>query len=139
VFADRASVARLEKTIEKRGYLEASTMAQTFDWLRGNDLVWSYVVNNWYMGKTPPAFDLLAWNGDSTNMPATMHTQICAPAMSTTCWVRPDAFRIGDTPIDLRRIKQPLYVLGARERPHRPVEGVVSHQRARWRHGPLQH
>ncbi len=113
VFADRASVGRLERTLEKTGYLEASTMAQTFDWLRGNDLVWSYVVNNWYMGKTPAAFDLLAWNGDSTNMPAAMHTQYLRACYVDNLLVRPGAFRIGDTPIDLRRIKQPLYVLGA--------------------------
>jgi polyhydroxyalkanoate synthase subunit PhaC len=113
VFADRASVARLEKTLAKRGYLEASTMAQTFDWLRGNDLVWSYVVNNWYMGKTPPAFDLLAWNGDSTNMPAAMHTQYLRACYVDNLLVQPGAFRISDTPIDLRKIKQPLYVLGA--------------------------
>jgi polyhydroxyalkanoate synthase subunit PhaC len=113
VFADRASVARLEKSIQKRGFLEASTMAQTFDWLRGNDLVWSYVVNNWYMGKTPPPFDLLAWNGDSTNMPATMHTQYLRACYVDNLLIRPGEFHINGTAIDLRKIKQPLYVLGA--------------------------
>jgi polyhydroxyalkanoate synthase subunit PhaC len=113
VFADRDSVARLEKDLQRLGYLEGSTMAQTFDWLRGNDLVWSYVINNWYMGKVPPAFDLLAWNADSTNMPATMHTQYLRACYVENLLVRPGAFRIGETPIDLRKIKQPLYVLGA--------------------------
>ena len=101
------------RTSPKRGFLEASSMAQTFDWLRGNDLVWSYVVNNWYMGKTPPPFDLLAWNGDSTNMPAAMHTQYLRACYVDNLLIRPGEFRIGDTPIDLRKIKQPLYVLGA--------------------------
>jgi polyhydroxyalkanoate synthase len=129
VFADRASVRRLEKNIAKRGYLEASTMAQTFDWLRGNDLVWSYVVNNWYMGKTPPAFDLLAWNGDSTNMPAAMHTQYLKACYVDNLLVRPGAFRICDTPIDLRKIKQPLYVLGAENDHIAPWKGsyLISH------------
>ena len=113
VFADRSSVTRLERNIKKRGYLEASAMAQTFDWLRGNDLVWSYVINNWYMGKTPPAFDLLAWNGDSTNMPAAMHTQYLRACYVDNLLIRPGAFRIAGTPIDLRKIKQPMYVLGA--------------------------
>jgi polyhydroxyalkanoate synthase subunit PhaC len=113
VFADRDSVSRLEKSLQKLGYLEGSTMAQTFDWLRGNDLVWSYVVSNWYMGKVPAAFDLLAWNSDSTNMPARMHTQYLRACYVDNLLVRPDAFRIGETPIDLRKIKQPLYVLGA--------------------------
>jgi polyhydroxyalkanoate synthase subunit PhaC len=113
VFADRDSVTRLEKNLQKVGYLEGSTMAQTFDWLRGNDLVWSYVVNNWYLGKVPPAFDLLAWNSDSTNMPARMHTEYLRACYVENLLVRPGAFRIGETPIDLRKIKQPLYVLGA--------------------------
>jgi polyhydroxyalkanoate synthase subunit PhaC len=113
VFADRDSVTRLEKNLQKLGYLEGSTMAQTFDWLRGNDLVWSYVVNNWYMGKVPPAFDLLAWNSDSTNMPAKMHTQYLRACYVENLLVRPGAFRIRETQIDLRQIKQPLYVLGA--------------------------
>jgi polyhydroxyalkanoate synthase len=113
VFADRESVKRLERNIKQRGYLEASAMAQTFDWLRGNDLVWSYVINNWYMGKTPPAFDLLAWNGDSTNMPAAMHTQYLRACYVDNLLVRPRAFRIAGTPIDLRKIRQPMYVLGA--------------------------
>jgi polyhydroxyalkanoate synthase subunit PhaC len=113
VFADRDSVSRLEKSLQKVGYLEGSTMAQTFDWLRGNDLVWSYVVSNWYMGKLPPAFDLLAWNSDSTNMPARMHTQYLRACYVENLLVQPGAFRIGETPIDLGKIKQPLYVLGA--------------------------
>ena len=113
VFADRESVRRLEQNMKQRGYLEASSMAQTFDWLRGNDLVWSYVVNNWFMGKTPTAFDLLAWNGDSTNMPAAMHTQYLRACYVDNLLIRPGAFRIAGTPIDLSRIKQPMYVLGA--------------------------
>jgi polyhydroxyalkanoate synthase subunit PhaC len=113
VFADDQSVTRLERNIKQRGYLEASAMAQTFDWLRGNDLVWSYVVNNWYMGKTPPAFDLLAWNADSTNMPAAMHTQYLRACYANNVLVRPGAFRIAGTPIDLSKIRQPMYVLGA--------------------------
>ncbi|MDP9248596.1 MAG: poly-beta-hydroxybutyrate polymerase, partial [Candidatus Dormibacteraeota bacterium] len=75
VFADEAGVRSLEARMKKKGYLEASTMAGTFDWMRGNDLVWSYVISNWYMGKQPPAFDILAWNSDSTNMPSTMHSE----------------------------------------------------------------
>jgi polyhydroxyalkanoate synthase len=113
VFADRKSVSRLEKSMQQQGYLEASAMAQTFDWLRGNDLVWNYVVNNWYMGKTPPAFDLLAWNGDSTNMPAAMHTQYLRACYVDNLLIRPGAFRIAGTPIDLSTIRQPMYVLGA--------------------------
>ena len=61
--------------MSEQGYLESAEMAKTFDWMRANDLIWSYVVCNWYKGKKPPAFDILAWNGDSTRMPASMHSQ----------------------------------------------------------------
>jgi polyhydroxyalkanoate synthase subunit PhaC len=113
VFTDEAGIAKLEKAMRKRGFLPGSSLAQTFDWLRGNDLVWNYVVSNWFMGKKPPAFDLLAWNGDSTNMPATMHSQYLRACYLRNQLVDAEAFTIAGTPIDLGRIRQPLYVLGA--------------------------
>jgi polyhydroxyalkanoate synthase len=73
-FTDEKTVARLEKKMAAKGVLEASQMAGTFDLLRANDLIFNYVVSNWLMGEDPPAFDILAWNGDSTRMPAAMHS-----------------------------------------------------------------
>jgi len=73
-FTDEATIARLEQEMAKKGYLEGSQMAGTFDLLRANDLIFSYVVSGWLMGEAPPAFDLLAWNADSTRMPAAMHS-----------------------------------------------------------------
>jgi polyhydroxyalkanoate synthase subunit PhaC len=67
-------VARLEKQMAETGYLPADSMAGTFDLLRANDLIFNYIGPNWLEGKTPPAFDILAWNGDSTRMPAAMHS-----------------------------------------------------------------
>jgi polyhydroxyalkanoate synthase len=113
VFADEDSVARLEKEMQAKGYLEARSMASTFDWLRGNDLVWNYVVSNWYMGKEPPAFDLLAWNSDSTNMPAAMHAQYLRTCYLQNALARPGAFRIAGRDVDLRRVQTPVYVLAA--------------------------
>ena len=75
IFTDEATVAGLEKQMAKAGFLDSDKMAHTFDALRANDLVFSYVVNNWLLGKKPPAFDLLVWNKDSTRMPAKMHSQ----------------------------------------------------------------
>jgi polyhydroxyalkanoate synthase subunit PhaC len=75
VFTDEATIAGLEKSMNKRGYLDSDKMAHTFDALRANDLIFSYVANNWLMGKKPPAFDLLVWNKDSTRMPAKMHSE----------------------------------------------------------------
>jgi polyhydroxyalkanoate synthase len=74
VFTDERTVERLEQQMAERGVLEGSQMAGTFDILRANDLIFSYVVSNWLMGQDPPAFDILAWNGDSTRMPAAMHS-----------------------------------------------------------------
>ena len=75
VFTDEATIAGLEKQMAKEGFLDSDKMAHTFDALRANDLVFAYVVNNWLLGKKPPAFDLLVWNKDSTRMPAKMHSR----------------------------------------------------------------
>jgi poly[(R)-3-hydroxyalkanoate] polymerase subunit PhaC len=73
-FSDERTVARLERKLEQAGVMPGSQMAVTFDMLRANDLVFNYVVSNWLMGQSPPAFDILAWNSDSTQLPAAMHT-----------------------------------------------------------------
>jgi len=73
-FTDEKTVARLERQMAAKGVLEGRQMAGTFDILRANDLIFSYVASNWLMGQDPPAFDILAWNGDSTQMPAAMHS-----------------------------------------------------------------
>ena len=73
-FTDPDTVERLEAKMARQGYLEGREMATTFDLLRANDLIWNYVASNWLMGEDPPAFDILAWNADSTRMPAAMHS-----------------------------------------------------------------
>ena len=74
LFTDEKTVANLEKQMAAKGFLEGSNMATTFDLMRANDLIFNYVVSNWLMGQDPPAFDILAWNADSTRMPAAMHS-----------------------------------------------------------------
>jgi polyhydroxyalkanoate synthase len=73
-FTDETTISRLEQKMNKKGFLAASDMANTFNVLRDNDLVWNYVASSWLMGEKPPAFDILAWNADSTRMPAAMHS-----------------------------------------------------------------
>ena len=73
-FTDRASVERLERRMAERGFLEASEMMGIFTFMRSNDLVWNYAINNWLMGEDPHPFDILSWNADSTRMPANMHS-----------------------------------------------------------------
>ncbi len=74
VFTDEGTVSRLERQMAATGFLEGDKMAATFDMLRANDLIFGYVVSNWLTGQRPPPFDILAWNGDSTRMPAAMHS-----------------------------------------------------------------
>ena len=73
-FADERAIERLDGQLARTGVMEGATMAGTFDALRANDLIFSYVVSNWLMGQDPPAFDILAWNADSTRLPAAMHS-----------------------------------------------------------------
>jgi polyhydroxyalkanoate synthase len=113
VFTDESSIAKLEEKMNERGYLDSSEMAGTFNWMRANDLIWSYVVSNWYMGKKPPAFDILAWNGDATRMPAAMHSQYLRSCYLHNLLIVPNAFVLAGEPIDLGRVHQPMYVLGA--------------------------
>ncbi|MBV8149579.1 MAG: alpha/beta fold hydrolase [Candidatus Eremiobacteraeota bacterium] len=113
VFTDEDTISRLERRMRERGFLESNEMAKTFDWMRSGDLIWSYVVNSWFKGKQPPAFDILAWNGDSTRMPVDMHSQYLRACYLHNSIVKPNEFVIDDTPIDLGMVTTPLYVLGA--------------------------
>ena len=113
VFTDEATIARLESGMRERGVLGAEKMGATFDWMRANDLIWSYVVNNWFMGKAPPAFDILRWNADTTNMPAAMHSQYLRTCYLKNALVEPGAVTLAGTPIDFGTIRAPLFVLGA--------------------------
>jgi polyhydroxyalkanoate synthase len=116
VFTDEETVARIERRTRRRGYLKSSEMANTFTWLRGNDLVWSYVVSSWGLGKRPPAFDVLAWNADGTNLPAAMHSQFLRACYLENRLVRGE-LTLDGTRIDLSQVDTPLYVLGC-ERDH---------------------
>ena len=104
MFTDETTIAKLERGMNERGFLEADQMGGTFDWMRANDLVWSYVVNNWFMGRKPPAFDILTWNGDTTRMPAKMHSQYLRSCYLHNALVEPGAFVVDGTPIDLGTI-----------------------------------
>jgi hypothetical protein len=82
----RSRSRRIERKMARRGYLEGGEMAGTFDMLRANDLIFNYVVSNWLLGQQPPAFDILAWNADSTRMPAAMHSFYLRSATSQNQW-----------------------------------------------------
>ena len=94
VFADPSTLESMSRRTERHGYLPGKDIARTFDLLRANDLVFRYVVESWLMGEPPPAFDLLAWNADSTNLPgrptpsssARRTSRTRSPSTSTTPW-----------------------------------------------------
>jgi polyhydroxyalkanoate synthase subunit PhaC len=112
VFTDKATVANLERKMAKTGYLEGRTMAGTFDLLRANDLIFSYVVSNWLMGEKPPAFDILAWNADSTRMPAAMHSFYLRSCYLENRLAR-GTMELAGHHLDLAHIKQDLYIAAA--------------------------
>lgn len=115
VFIDEGQVSSLEKKMFERGYLEGSEMAGTFNMLRANDLIWSFVVNNYLLGKDPFPFDLLYWNSDSTRMPATMHSFYLRKMYMENRLIEPGGIEIDGTPIDLGKIKVPCYFISTIE------------------------
>ena len=115
VFIDEAQLQALEERMNKRGYLEGSQMATTFNMLRANDLIWSFVVNNYLLGKEPFPFDLLYWNSDSTRMPAAMHSFYLRNMYQNNKLIEPGGITLNGEPIDLRKIKVPTYMISTRE------------------------
>ena len=115
VFIDEEQVANLERKMNQRGYLEGSEMAGTFNLLRSNDLVWSFVVNNYLMGKDPFPFDLLYWNADSTRLPARMHSFYLRNMYIKNLMGVPGGIELDGVPIDLSKVQLPAYFISTVE------------------------
>ena len=122
VFIDEEQLAAMERSMAKRGYLDGAEMATTFNMLRATDLIWSFVINNYLLGKDPFPFDLLYWNSDSTRMPAAMHSFYLRRCYHENALVQPGAVCLGEVPIDLRRIDLPVYWVSTARGPHRTLE-----------------
>ena len=124
VFVDEGQIATLERDMQESGVLEGSRMAMAFNMLRSNDLIWSYVVNNYLKGQAPSAFDLLHWNSDATRMPAANHSYYLRNCylenrLSTGSMV------LDNTLLDLSKVKVPVYNLATREDHIAPAESVL--------------
>jgi polyhydroxyalkanoate synthase len=115
VFIDEEQIKSIEEMMEKKGYLDGNQMATTFNMLRANDLIWSFVVNNYLMGKEPFPFDLLYWNSDATRMPKAMHSFYLRNMYQQNQLAQPGALTLLGTPLDLRTIKTPTTVIGTKE------------------------
>ena len=115
VFIDEEQLRAMEEKMNKRGYLEGAEMAHTFNMLRANDLIWSFVVNNYLLGNEPFPFDLLYWNSDSTRMPAAMHSFYLRQMYHENLLCKPGGLELNGHPVDLGSVKVPAYFLSARE------------------------
>ena len=114
VFIDEEQLAQLEAKMEKRGVLEGAEMASTFNMLRANDLIWSFVVNNYLLGNEPFQFDLLYWNSDATRMPARMHSYYLRNMYHANKLAAGELELAGQT-VDLGTIDVPAYFVSTRE------------------------
>ncbi|WP_091969716.1 PHA/PHB synthase family protein [Methylobacterium gossipiicola] len=114
VFADEEQIRLIEARMKKRGYLEGTGMAAAFNMLRPNDLIWSYVVNNYVKGKTPMPFDLLYWNADATRMPAANHSFYLRNCYLDNTLAQ-GRMILGNVRLDLKKVTVPVFNLATRE------------------------
>jgi polyhydroxyalkanoate synthase subunit PhaC len=114
--ASRRSIGAATLASARKGYLDGADLASMFLWLRPNDLIWPYVVNNWLLGKEPPAFDILYWNADTTRLPAALHRDFMAIAGENRLR-EPGGVSLLDTPVDLSAVTTDSYL----------VAGVADH------------
>jgi polyhydroxyalkanoate synthase len=107
---DRGMATAAKAVSRRRGYLDGRALAEVFAWLRPGDLVWNYWVNNYLLGRKPPAFDILYWNGDTTRMPAALHADFVDLSLDNAL-TKPGALTVLDVPIDLSTIRTDAYVV----------------------------
>ncbi|HWI82071.1 class I poly(R)-hydroxyalkanoic acid synthase [Ramlibacter sp.] len=129
VFIDDAFVKFREAQLGRGGLLRGQELASTFSFLRPNDLVWNYVVGNYLKGETPPPFDLLYWNSDSTNLPGPMYAWYLRNTYFENNLVKPGKCVVCGEPVDLARIGIPVYIYGSREDHIVPIAGAYASTR----------
>jgi polyhydroxyalkanoate synthase len=126
VFIDEAFVKFREGQFAKGGLMKGKDMASTFSFLRPNDLVWNYVVGNYLKGETPPPFDLLYWNSDSTNLPGRMYAWYLRNTYLENNLIKPGKATVCGEKIDLRKVDIPVYFYGSREDHIVPIGGAYA-------------
>jgi polyhydroxyalkanoate synthase len=122
VFRSRPLLSLARGRSARAGVLSGRSLGSVFTWMRPNDLVWNYWVNNYLLGKRPPAFDILAWNADQTNLPAGLHAQFL-DVFEHNSFAHPGSLTALGTPVDLGRVKCDAYVTGGLSDHLTPWEG----------------
>jgi polyhydroxyalkanoate synthase len=115
VFIDPATLETLDKLTAEQPWLDGRNMAMSFNMLRSNDLIWSYVVNNYMIGKDYMPFDLLYWNSDATNVPALWHRSYLTDIYRDNLLVQPGGITVLGVPVDLTKVSTPSYIQGGKE------------------------
>ena len=126
LFIDEPMVKHREMQMGKGGLLKGQELATTFSFLRPNDLVWNYVVGNYLKGETPPPFDLLYWNSDSTNLPGPMYAWYLRNTYFENNLIKPGKCTVAGEPVDLGRVDIPVYIYGSREDHIVPIAGAYA-------------
>jgi polyhydroxyalkanoate synthase subunit PhaC len=126
VFIDEAFVQYREKEMGKGGLMKGGDLSSTFSFLRPNDLVWNYVVGNYLKGETPPPFDLLYWNSDSTNLPGPYYAWYLRNTYLENRLIKPGKATVCGEKIDLRQVDTPMYLYGSREDHIVPIDGAYA-------------
>ncbi len=124
LFLGGETMGLLDQITKEKGYLDGRYMAATFNLLRGRDLIWNYVINNYLMGEEPAPFDLLHWNSDVTNLPAGWHRDYLETLYKQNKLVEKGGISVAGTPIDLSTIATPAYIQAGREDHIAPPESV---------------
>jgi len=126
LFIDEPMVKYREMEMGKGGLLKGQALASTFSFLRPNDLVWNYVVGNYLKGETPPPFDLLYWNSDSTNLPGPMYTWYLRNTYFENNLIKPGKLTVCGQKVDLGKVNVPVYIYGSREDHIVPIGGAYA-------------
>lgn len=115
IFIDEKQIEAIDKTMADKGYFDASIMAPTFNLLRSNDLIWSFVINNYLLGKEAAPFDLLYWNSNSTHIPRALHKYYLTNFYLENNLIKPGKIELGGIPIDLNNVKTDCYIQAGKE------------------------
>ncbi len=126
IFIDEQFVKYRESQLAKGGLLKGQELASTFSFLRPNELVWNYVVGNYLKGETPPPFDLLYWNSDSTNLPGPMYAWYLRNTYHENNLIKPGKLMVCGEKLDLRKVDTPMYLYGSREDHIVPIGGAYA-------------